>query len=183
MSSDAPLRQVRYRHTQRADLLLLIFGGAVAITLIVGSAAFGGRDPIALAIATPVLAVLAVVLVLFSSLTVVVDHEVLRIAFGLGLVRYAWPLDRVRAWQVVRNPWWYGWGIHLTPGGWLYNVSGSEAVEIVISDGRRRRIGTDDPAGFMAALEAAPPGDVIDPGEPGHRRRRRYRSALGRFWR
>jgi len=132
-----------------------VVGGAVAITLIVGSAAFAGWDPIVFAIVTPVLVVLAVVLVLFSSLTVVVDDEVLRIAFGPGIVRYAWPLDRIQTWQAVRNPVWYGWGIHLTPNGWLYNVSGSEAVEVVFSDGRRRRIGTDDPEGLMAALEAA----------------------------
>jgi hypothetical protein len=31
-----------------------------------------------------------------------------------------------------------------------------EAVEIVFSDGRRRRVGTADPAGLMAALEASP---------------------------
>lgn len=103
---------------------------------------------------TPVLVVLVVVLALFSSLTVVVDDEALRTAFGPGLLRHAWPLDHIRGWQAVRNPWWYGWGIHLTPNGWLYNVSGSEAVEVVLSDDRRRRIGTNDPAGLMAALEA-----------------------------
>lgn len=154
----APLRPARYRHTQRADLLLLTLGGAIAITfivLIVDCSAVAGWNPIVLAVVLPVLAVFAILLVLFSSLTVVVDDEALRIAFGPGLVRYAWSLDCVRAWRAVRNPWWYGWGIHFTPGGWLYNVSGSEAVEVVFSDGRRRRIGTDDPAGLMAALEAA----------------------------
>ncbi len=155
MSSDTSIRQARYRHSQHADLLLLILGGAVAITLIVGGAAFAGRDPIVLAIVIPVLVVLAAVLLLFSSLTVEVDDEALRIAFGPGLVRHAWPLEGIRSWRAVRNPWWYGWGIHLTPGGWLYNVSGSEAVEVEFSDGRRRRIGTDDSVGLMAALDAA----------------------------
>jgi hypothetical protein len=154
MSSDTSIRQVRYRHSQHADLLLLILGGAVAITLIVGGAAFAGRDPIVLAIVIPVLVVLPAVLLLFSSLTVEVDDEALRIALSPGLVRHAWPLEGIRSWRAVRNPWWYGWGIHLTPGGWLYNVSGSEAVEVVFSDGRRRRIGTDDSVGLMAALDA-----------------------------
>ena len=156
MSSDSPLHQVRYRHTQRGDLLLLIIGGAIAAILIIGGAAFAGPDPIVFAIVIPVLVALAVVLLLFSSLTVVVDDEFLRIAFGPGFVHHAWPLEGIRSWRAVRNPWWYGWGIHLTPRGWLYNVSGLEAVEVVFSDGRRRRIGTDDTAGLMTALEAVP---------------------------
>jgi hypothetical protein len=155
MSSDAPFRRARYRHTQRAGLLQFLLAGAIVLILVVGVLAGALRDPLALAVLIPVLAVLAIVLVLFSSLTVEVDGEALRIAFGPGLVRHAWPLDRVRSWRAVRNPWWYGWGIHLTPGGWLYNVAGSEAVEIVLADGRRRRIGTDDPSGLVAALEAA----------------------------
>lgn len=143
MSSDAAARQVQYRHTQRAGRPLLLLAGAIVLILVVGVLASAPRDPIALAI----------VLVLFSSLTVEVDDEALRIAFGPGLVRHAWSLDRVRS-RTVRNPWWYGWGIHLTPGGWLYNVAGFEAVQVVLADGRRRRIGTDDPSGLAAAPEA-----------------------------
>jgi len=137
MSSDASPRQVRYRHTQRAALLLVVLGGAIAITLIVGIAAIAGWQPVVLAVVIPLLVVLAAVLVLFSSMTVEVDDEALRIAFGPGFIRYALSLERVQAWRTVRNPWWYGWGIHYTPGGWLYNVSGMEGVEIVLSDGRR----------------------------------------------
>lgn len=157
MSSDAPLRPIRYRHTQRAGLLQFLLTGIVVLALlflIVATPAGSLRDPVALAVLIPVLAVLAIVLVLFSSLTVEVDDEALRIAFGPGLVRHAWPLDRVRSWRAVRNPWWYGWGIHRVPGGWLYSVAGFEAVEVVLADGCRRRIGTDDPSGLAAALAA-----------------------------
>jgi hypothetical protein len=34
----------------------------------------------------------------------------------------------------------------------LYNVSGRDAVEIQLDDGRRFRLGTDDPEGLVAAL-------------------------------
>lgn len=155
MSSDALLRQARYRHTLRAGLLQSLLARAIVLTLvvlIVATPAGSPRDPVALAVLIPVLAVLAVVPVLFSSLTVEVDDEALWIAFGPGLVRHAWPIDRIRSRRDVRNPRWYGWGIHLTPGGWLYNVAGFEAVEVVLSDGRRRCTGTDDPSGLTAAL-------------------------------
>ena len=45
-----------------------------------------------------------------------------------------------------------GWGIRLTPYGWLYNVSGLEAVAISLRDGRKFALGTDDPDGLVTAI-------------------------------
>ena len=45
-----------------------------------------------------------------------------------------------------------GWGIHLTPYGWLYNVSGFDAVAITLRDGREFAFGTDDPDGLTAGI-------------------------------
>ncbi len=93
-------------------------------------------------------------LLLFSILTVKVD------ARSLAQVRSraypeAVPLSEIESHSAVRNPWYYGWGLRRTPIGWLYNVSGLEAVEITMKDGRKVRIGTDDPAGLDAAIGAA----------------------------
>jgi len=55
----------------------------------------------------------------------------------------------------VRNKWWYGLGIRLTPHGWLYNVSGLDAIEIVRRSGKTFRVGTDEPKALAAALRAA----------------------------
>ncbi len=54
--------------------------------------------------------------------------------------------------KAVRNPWYYGWGIRLTPLGWLYNVSGLSAVDVVLEDGRHVQIGTDQPEALERAL-------------------------------
>jgi hypothetical protein len=54
---------------------------------------------------------------------------------------------------VVKNPWYYGWGIHLTPSGWLYNVSGFWAVELQMKNGKKYRIGTDDPEGLVQVIQ------------------------------
>jgi len=66
----------------------------------------------------------------------------------------------------VRNKWWYGLGIRLTPHGWLYIVSGLDAVEIVRISGKKFRVGTDEPQALVTALTAA-----LDP-KSGERRRR-----------
>ncbi len=52
----------------------------------------------------------------------------------------------------MKNPWYYGWGIRLTPHGWLYNVSGSYAVEIKTKTGKKYRIGTDVPNELEKAI-------------------------------
>lgn len=103
----------------------------------------------------PVLTVLALVLLLFSTLTVEVNPEAIRLRFGVGLIRKRFALEQVRAWQAVRNPWYCGWGIRLGPRGVLWNVSGLDAVELVLADGRRFRVGTDEPDALIDALARA----------------------------
>jgi hypothetical protein len=67
----------------------------------------------------------------------------------------------IASYQVVKNPWYYGWGIRLTPHGWLYNVSGSYAVEIKMKTGKKYRIGTNVPNDFEKAICSA---TIIFPG-------------------
>ena len=102
-----------------------------------------------------IVVVLAVALALFASLTVEIDAEHLRIRFGIGLIRKRFPLDQIDTCRPVKNPWIYGWGIRLTPHGWLYNVSGQEAVELKMKNGKTCRIGTDEPEVLIAALQEA----------------------------
>lgn len=107
---------VRYRHTRRGNLLVLALLSGIVIILIIVIAAAGG-DTVVFGLALPVVVLLTAMLVLFSSMTVEIDGEALRISFGPGLLRHAWPLDQMESWRPVRNPWWYGWGVHRTPGG------------------------------------------------------------------
>jgi hypothetical protein len=56
---------------------------------------------------------------------------------------------------VVRNRWYYGWGIRITPRGWLYNVSGLDAVELALKNGKCVRIGSDEPHALARAIDHA----------------------------
>ena len=76
-------------------------------------------------------------------------------SFGIGIIRKRVRLAEIAGCEPIRIRWWYGWGIHLTPYGWLYNVSGFDAVAITLLDGRKFALGTDDPHGLLAALRAA----------------------------
>ena len=76
------------------------------------------------------------VLMLFHSLSVEVTRDHLRLRFGIGLVGKTFATGEMVDVYPVRNKWYYGFGIRLTPHGWLFNVSGLDAVEIVMRSGR-----------------------------------------------
>lgn len=90
--------------------------------------------------------------ILFSSLTVRVDDETLVWYFGPHFWTNTLPLSRIERVEGVRNSPWHGWGIRMLSGGWLYNVSGLDAVEIETSDGEVVRIGTDEPNQLSSVL-------------------------------
>ncbi|MGB2697459.1 MAG: hypothetical protein WBD28_06315 [Candidatus Zixiibacteriota bacterium] len=92
-------------------------------------------------------------LVLFASLTVVGYETYLEIRFGIGLVRKRFVFKDIQSCKKVRNSWAYGFGIRIIPGGWLYNVSGLDAVELQMKDGKKYRIGTDVPDELMRFLQ------------------------------
>ena len=95
------------------------------------------------------------VLMLFHSLSVEVTRDHLRLRFGIGLVGKTFATGEMVDVYPVRNKWYYGFGIRLTPHGWLFNVSGLDAVEIVMRSGRHYRIGTDEPQALAAAVKRA----------------------------
>ena len=136
-----------YRHTQVGTVMLIVLGAGI---LVVG-ASLRTRGPDALLLA--VLVILAVTAGLFASLTVEIRGGVLTLLFGPGLIRKRVRMADIRACTVVRNPWWYGWGIRRTPRGWLYNVSGRAAVELTLQNGQQLRIGTADPQQLCHAIE------------------------------
>jgi hypothetical protein len=100
----------------------------------------------------PLAALLAATGWAFSSLTVEITPTRLIWFFGPGLLRKSIEREAIMGVTPVRNPWWYGWGIHLTPRGWLYNVGGLDAVELALSNGRTLRIGSDEAAALARAL-------------------------------
>jgi len=99
-----------------------------------------------------VLIILLVCLVLFYRLKITIDDENLCASFGPGIIRKRVRLAEIVRCDPIRIRWWYGWGIHLTPYGWLYNVSGFDAVTVTLRDGRKFALGTDDPHGLVAAI-------------------------------
>ena len=143
-----------YRHTQTGWTIIALVGAAIVVEVVI-AAALASENTVALALSGAVAAVLAVVLALFSTLTVSVDDAAVRLSFGLGVLRREVPLDEVVAARAVKNSWIAGWGVRVIPHGRLYNVGGFDAVELQLDGGRVVRVGTDEPAALLAAVQRA----------------------------
>lgn len=137
----------RYKHTQVGYLIITIFSIAIlflAFLIIIYEFNW---------IVFAVLIVLALCMLLFAKMTVIIDKDNLEIFFGPGFIKKKFSLKEIDSVKIVKNPWFYGWGIHITPNGWLYNVSGFYAIEIKTKKGTKYRIGTDDPEKLEKTLK------------------------------
>jgi hypothetical protein len=154
-----------YKHTQFGKLIVLSL--LFPIVVIIGVGATQGWNPI-----------LSVTVVIFPfigalccCLAVEVDAQAVRCRFGIGLISRTVPLDDIVGATKVRNKWYYGWGIRFVPGGWMFNVSGLDAVELQLKNGRCFRIGTDEPDALATAIShrLTHRGRPLDPGRTSHR--------------
>ena len=142
---------MKYQHTQNGKLIKVIMGMSIVLCLVI-TGIIGWASLVGYALYGSVL-FLVILTWLFGSLTVEVDGEELRHYFGPGFWRKTYLLSDIDSVEQVRNSWIFGWGIRFTPHGWLYNVSGLDAVQIQLRSGRKFRIGTDNPAGLVSALQ------------------------------
>lgn len=102
-----------------------------------------------------IIAILLGIYWLMGGLSVTVTERSVTAAFGPGLIRRTITLDRIESVKTVRNSWLTGWGIRLIPSGWMFNVSGRDAVELKLQGGGSFRIGTDEPQQLEAAVRQA----------------------------
>ena len=139
----------RYEHTQVGYVIIV----AIVVAMVAVGIILSGTGTNFIAIG--VLVVLAVALVSFCSLTVVISEEELSVQFGPGVIRKRFRLNEIESCQAIRMPWYYGWGIRLTPHGVLLRVSGFHAVQIKLMTGKRYLIGTDAPQELEEAVRQA----------------------------
>lgn len=137
-----------YQHTQRGTVILATM--LVLAVLFIGlGLTFAVVGPLCFSV--PVLLACAW---LFHSLTIEITGDELRWRFGPGLIRNRAPLaEIVSAEPVQTGP---SWGIHWSPRlGWLYNVSGFDAVAVTLRSGKKFALGTDEPQALVARLAEA----------------------------
>lgn len=144
-----------YKHTQIGYTAVLVLIGMVVLVATVGAAVRGEENgSLTLGIMGGASAVIAIVVIWFSRLTVIVGAGEVRAHFGLGIPKRVIPVHNIVGIKQVRNRWYYGWGVRNMGNAWMFNVWGLDAVELDLTNGKRFRIGTDEPAELLAALSA-----------------------------
>ena len=148
-----------YENTQPGTFIRImtgswvVFSGVLAVVML----ALGEKEAaIVLGLITVMLAVInGIVFALFHSLTVRVSRSEIALSFGVGLIRKQFPIGDISSASIVQNRWYNGFGIRKIRGGWLYNVSGFDAIEIQLKNERKYRIGTNQPKELLAAVVSA----------------------------
>jgi hypothetical protein len=140
-----------YKHTQIG--YLIIFTLLAVILLFGGILTRADFNSVIFATMIFVLFVLAS----FVSLNVMIDENYLRIKFGYGIFKKRFLLSEIISAKMVKNHWYYGWGIRVWfwPYMLIYNISGFDAVEIKMKNGKTYRIGTDEPKKLEYAIMQA----------------------------
>lgn len=132
-----------YQHTQSGTLIVTVMS-VLCVFSAIGAIFF---HPLVFS-----LLLLGITVWMFRSLTIEISDSDLIWYFGSGWPRKSVPLSEIVSAEPIRTGFWNGWGIHYTRGGWLYNVSGHDAVAIKLRNGKQFCLGTDQPAELAAAL-------------------------------
>lgn len=138
---------MRYRHAQQPAVYSLL----TVIALAGASYATWGGDRNEQHLWLPLLIIAGVCWTL-GKLTISVNGQ-LQWHYRYGLFKRSVNVaDIAQVTQVRTSPIW-GFGIHFTNRGWLYNNFGLDAVRVELNDGRTFTLGTDQPQQLVNALQ------------------------------
>ena len=149
-----------YKHTQIGYLMLavllivLVFFAWLQITARAEPPSVDSGTNFAM---TAVMILVVLIIASFGTLSVSIDENYLRLKFGYGIFRKKFSASEIASATQIKNHWYYGWGIRLWfwPRMWIFNVSGFDAVEIRMKNGKIYRIGTDEPEKLESAIKQA----------------------------
>ncbi len=147
-----------YKHTQIGYLILIITLATLLLFVSIYLTALA--EPVSVdsgpnLLVSAIMILIVLTLASFSALTVSVNEKYIKIKFGCGIFYKSFALSEIASVKQVKNRWYYGWGIRLwlRPHMWIYNVSGFDAIELIMKNGKVYRIGTNDPIGLKTAIE------------------------------
>ena len=119
-----------YVHEQPGTLLRVALGLWVVVFGVVAIAGLVSVDKEAALVGSILSLSFVIIVALFHSFMVRVSRSYIVLSFGVGLIQKRFVIDEIETSSIVQNRWYNGWGIRWIRGGWLYNASGFDAVEI-----------------------------------------------------
>lgn len=137
-----------YEHTQIGYLTISAIGGVLLLLIyLVIFDEFNWASVF-------VMLIIGVALLLFATLKTMIYEDCLDISFGIGIIRKKISLKDIQSIEVIKYPWYYGWGLRYSlRGEWVFSVSGLRAVRVEMKSGEKYIIGTDEPAELASAIQ------------------------------
>jgi len=136
---------IKYKFTQFGTFSVIIMVPVFIFSLIMIFTA-GLKDVVQFSIFAFLAVTFLISLLIFYKLTIYVDDTHVTMRLGVGMISKKYPVTDIKSCRAVRNSPLYGIGIRIIPNGWLYNVSGLEAIELTFKSKKSViRIGTDNP--------------------------------------
>lgn len=141
----------RYHHRETSIKAMLLF---IPISAIVGGAFLfvAKEQKPAVALMLAIMTFVAIVVAVFSTLTVEVTGEQLTFGFLFGVMRRRIQLAEIASAARTSLPWWYGTGVKYGLKGLTYLIWPGPAVAVTLRDGRTVQVGTEDADALLAAL-------------------------------
>lgn len=143
--------RVIYEHRQIGWVTIVAVAVAI-IAIFVAAAIAAPSERVAAYYVIPVAAALGA---LFSSLTIRITQTYVAWWFGIPEIGRRVALSEIASVRAIKTNVFEGWGIHLTWHGWVWNIAGFNAVQIVLRSGTRFAVGTPDPQAVIAAISRA----------------------------
>ncbi len=143
--------RVLYEHRQTGWLTVIVLFAIAALICVAASISAPSERTLSYSLVPIVLVVAA----LFSTLTVRVTDKRMMWFFGVPSIGRSVPLSQIASIRAIKTTIWEGWGIHLTWRGWVWNVAGFNAVQIVLRSGTRFAVGTPEPQAVIDAVQSA----------------------------
>ena len=104
-------------------------------------------------ISFPVMIIGISLIIPFCTMTTNVNEEKLTIKIGIGLLRRKILLKDIATSQKVRTLQIYGLGIRYIKGGKMYRIGGTSSVELILHNGTKAIVGTNDTDGLISAID------------------------------
>lgn len=156
------MKTIKYTQFGTFSVLVIL---PILIFLVIMMIVTGFDDPAPLIVMIFVIVTLLICLLIFYKLTIEIDDTHLSFSLGNGMIKRKYALKDIEGCRPVKNPLLYGIGIRLTPGGWLYNVSGRYAIELTFKNKKSKiRIGTDKPEELSETINKLLNKPVSEPG-------------------
>lgn len=115
-----------------------------------------GNAGVAATLAAPFVLAVAIGIFAGATMTTVVTPGELRLRYVPFFVDKHIAIAEIARFTPLNYSFWAtGYGIHYSKYGWVYNMDGSEGVQVELRNGKRFLIGTQRPAELAAALEQA----------------------------